>query len=247
MSLSSALAAGMCQSIAAALGGWKTALATPAALTALAFAVCLCALGNMRTGLVPAEKQMVRIRLVTGKNLAIALFIGLQSFLFFSILTWLPSMAGAKCDLGTASGKLLLLAQCCNTVPALLLPPLCQRTRRKGLLALCSTLIFILGFLLLLLLGQSIGAVFLAAGLLGVASGATMSIGLTFVSMQGANAAETARISAFTQCIGYVLASFGPTGIGFIYDALDHWTPVLICLIVFSLVMAAVGIVVEKV
>lgn len=166
---------------------------------------------------------------------------GLQSFLFFSILAWFPSIIEPRTTVAGASGTLLLLLQLCCLGPTFLIPILFQRCRRIDLLAFGCTLGFALGFLLILF-AHSFALLVIGSVVLGLAVGSTLSLAISLVAAQGRNPAETAKLSGYCQCISYALAAFGPTGLGYIYDACGTWNPVLWCMIALSLIMACVGI-----
>lgn len=238
MAGSSALMSGTCQSIALHFGGWQVSLASPV-IFALA-AIVLCSVTHRYLVLPRQQTGGAKSRLFTAKRLAIAMFMGLQAFMFFSMLTWFPSIVERNGALPLASGTMLLLLQLCCLLPSLVMPMICQRTQHKGMLACFSTLGFTLGFVLLLV--GSTAALFCATVILGLANGATVSLALTFVATQGADPVDTARVSAVSQCVGYALSTVGPSGLGYLYDVFQSWTPTLWCLIVLSVVMALLGL-----
>lgn len=238
MTASSALMSGSCQGIAARFGGWQVSLAAP-----LVFALAALVLSGMARQELVVPRQTgaaARTRLFTAKRVTIALFMGMQSFLFFSLLTWFPSILERNGPLPLPSGTVLLLLQVFSLIPAFSMPILCQRIRRKGLLTCVCTLCFALGFFLMLI--GTVPALLCGSAILGIACGATMSLALTFVATQGGSAVETARVSAFSQCVGYALSTVGPSGLGYLYDVFRSWTPPLLFLIVFSLLMALLGL-----
>ena len=219
MTVSSAVAAGVCQPLMRALGSWRASLASPVALYALAACALMLAWRRVTTRLPLPGGDASRARF-GARQLAVALFSGLQSFLFFSMLAWYPSMAASLCPELTFTGALMLLMQLVSLFPALVVPTLAGRTRNKGTLA--------------------------CAGALGLGNGATLSLALMFIATQGNNAAETARISGQCQCVGYLVAALGPTLFGFVYDALGSWTPILAAMIALSALMAALGLYAAK-
>ncbi len=240
MTAMSALTSGTCQGLAEALGSWRGSLAFPALYCVIAMLAFLPAWSQAETRLGNALVKS-RQKLFCRRNLLIALYMGLQSFFFFSILAWLPSIVGWSHPQVKATGMLVLVVQGVSLLPSFIVPVLGQKAKRKGLLTLGVTLFFSIGFWLVLRGGANLGIMVLGAVVLGLAIGSTMSLALTFVATQGVDAADTARISGFCQCIGYSIASFGPTGLGYVFDRLGSWTPVLWIVIGLSLVMALLG------
>ena len=240
MTAASALSSGTCEWIAASFGGWRAGLVASILPTILTIAVCLFAQRSF-AGKLSAGEEVGRYQYFNGKNMSVAAYWGLQAFLFFTCITWFPSIWEDHCGLSGVSGKMLLLMQLCCLPPTFLLPILCEKVQRKGLLTVFCTLLFVPGIALLLPRGQSLALAVLSSVLLGLANGATMSLGLTFVALRGRTAAETAGISALTQCIGYLLAAFGPMGIGFVFDLTGKWDSALLLLMIFAVMMALVG------
>ena len=62
------------------------------------------------------------------------------------------------------------------------------------------------------------------AVLFGVGTGASVILGLAFISLRAASVRQSVALSAMAQCIGYLLAATGPVAMGFLHDALGGWT-----------------------
>lgn len=239
MTAASAIVSGISIALAASIG-WEGSLASCAVFAVLAIVLFLL------TGRTFAGKLTLRGALPEGRcfrrgHIAVAVFMGLQSFLFFSILAWFPSIIEPRTTVANASGTLLLLLQLCCLGPTFLIPILFQHCRRIDLLAFGCTLGFVLGFVLVLF-ANSFFLLVIGSIILGLAVGSTLSLAISLVAAQGRNPAETAKISGYCQCISYALAAFGPTGLGYVYDACGTWDPVLWCMIALSVLMALVGL-----
>ena len=137
---------------------------------------------------------------------------------------------------------LLLVMQACGLIPCFLMPSVTQKVCRRGMLAFCGAMLFVLSFGCMALCRGSYTMILLGAVFCGFACSGTLSLSLTIIAGQGANAAETAKISALSQCIGYAFAAFGPTGLGLLYDCLGRWEPVLACLLVMAVGMTFLGL-----
>ena len=242
MTASSAIIAGCCQSISSVLGGWRYSMVSPIVLTIFAAVVCLCASSFIVPRLTMEISANRAPKLINMRRVAIAVFMGLQAFLFFSVLTWYPSITASRFELPVKSGQMLLIMQLFSLIPAFVMPILSQKLKKKGWLAAFSTLLLTLGFVLILI-GNSVMVGILGTIILGLGMGATISLALTFIATQGKTAAETAQVSAFSQCFAYLIAAFGPTGLGYVFDIFNSWNLILGCMIVLSLVMAAFGFV----
>lgn len=241
MTAASSFFSGTCQSIAAAFGGWQMGLAAPVILTFLSLGACIASGKELSVKL--EAHQKVRARdCVTAKHVAVAVFMGIQSFFYFSMLAWLPSIVESFGSFRSGSGMLLLAMQACGLIPCLAMPTVTQRVHRRDLLCFFTASLFVLGFAAIGLWGNSSAIVFAAALMVGFATSGTLSISLTIIAQQGENAAETALISAVSQCIGYACSAFGPTGLGYLFDVFGNWQIVMVCLTVMAVGMSLLGL-----
>ena len=237
----SSIFSGICQNIALDFGGWRMGLAAPGVLCLVSVAACLFS-GKLLAVRLETQTAAASRNCITRKHIAVALYMGIQSFFYFSMVAWLPSIAEALVPVSGASGMLLLIMQACGLIPCLLMPSVTQRVRRRDLLAFFGAFLFVLSFGCMALCRGSYNMILLGAVFSGFGCSGTLSLSLTIIAGQGDNAAETAKISAMSQCIGYALAAFGPTGLGLLYDCLGRWEPVLICLIVMAVGMTLLGL-----
>lgn len=241
MTAASSFFSGTCQRIADVFGGWQMGLASPVVLAAVSIAACL--LSGKRLSVTLEASTPVRARdCITRRHVAVAVFMGTQSFFYFSLLAWLPAIAESLGGLTGDSGLLLLAMQACGLIPCLGMPMVTQHARRRDLLCALTAMQFVFGFLIILLWGSSQTMVYTAALLLGFGCSATLSISLTIIAEQGKNAAETAMISALSQCIGYGFSAIGPAVLGYLYDAFGKWEIILVILTAMAVGMSLLGL-----
>lgn len=244
MTLLSALSAGFAVPFSGALDGWGNALAAFAALPVIAAPAWLFA---ARHGAAPnAQGRSASLREAAKgvTNLCIALFMAFQSALFFCAMAWLPSVlierGAAKAD----AGLLVLLMQLVSLITNFLMPILMQRfPNRRGRLALLCGVTYAAGFLILLQPAVPAWARVLSVVLLGLASGLCLSFALTMIAVRGRDQRETAGISAYAQCVGYLVAAPAPALLGSLYDATGSFLLPVIALVVLCvpLVLSGVG------
>lgn len=240
MTAASSIFSGTCEGIAKTLGGWQMGLAAPVVVVAISIAACL--LSGSRLAVRLDATGTVSAGCIRPKHVAVALYMGIQSFIYFSMLAWLPAMARSMGAVQGDTGMLLLVMQACGLVPCFAMPIVTQRVRRRDLLCFGTASLFIVSFLTILLWGSAYPALMFGAVLCGFGCSGTLSISLTIIAEQGRNAAQTAIISALSQCIGYALAAFGPTGLGYLFDAFGNWRIVLACMVVLSTAMTCLGL-----
>lgn len=240
MTAASSIFSGTCEAIAVSLGGWQMGLAAPVVVVVISIATCLLS-GNRLAVRLDATGG-VSAKCIRPKHVAVALYMGTQSFIYFSMLAWLPAMARSLGAVRGDTGMLLLIMQACGLIPCFAMPIVTQKVRRRDLLCFGTASLFVLCFLSILLGGSAYPVLLLGTVLCGFGCSGTLSISLTIIAGQGRNAAETAIISAMSQCIGYALSAFGPTGLGYLYDAFGNWKIVLVCMVVLSTAMTFLGL-----
>jgi MFS transporter, CP family, cyanate transporter len=146
------------------------------------------------------------------------------------VLSWLPSIYR---DLGysaAAAGLLLSVAGLVQVPVALALPEIAARAGNQVIHLTVSTVVIGAGLAGILLAPTA--APYLWVGLVGIGQGASFALALSLFVLRTRRVAETARLSAMAQSIGYVLAAGGPFAIGVIHEATRSWTPPLMLLLV---------------
>ena len=238
---SAAIAAGATVPLAHLLGhGWRGGLAIWAAPAIVALVVWLPQLS--REAPPPAgSARPARMREVTRDPVTwqLTLFFAIQSWGFYSVLAWLPSIFEAH-GIGTTSAGLLLGLSGIVGVPvALAVPNFAARRHDQRLLAVALTAVTLCGYGGLLL--APAGAPVLWALLIGLGQGACFPLALTMIVLRSGSAQLTPGLSTHVQCVGYLLAAAGPFAIGALHDATGSWTASLIVLVVLLAGQAVSG------
>lgn len=157
----------------------------------------------------------------------VTLFLGLNSFVYYVAVSWLPSILTDAEFTPAKAGSLHGVLQLSTAVPGLLLVPIVGRLRDQRLVALCVSLLAAVG-----LAGLSLdpSAAVLWTIIFGAGTGAGIVLGLSFLSLRAATAHQAAALSGMAQCIGYLLAAGGPPLVGALREAEGSWsTPLLVC------------------
>jgi CP family cyanate transporter-like MFS transporter len=145
--------------------------------------------------------------------LAVTLFFGFQSLLFYSILTWLPAILEARAGISpVAAGALVALAAVLGAPASLVVPPLAVRRPGQVGWIIAVSLPPAVGIVGLLVAPDAAPVVW--ALLLGTGTGAAFPLAMTLVLQRTRDVAQTGRLSASAQSIGYLIAATGPLGVG---------------------------------
>jgi len=236
--------------ISAALGGalavplahlssWPAALASPLVLVVMAMIFWLPryrysqGLGSINTGSINTDSANVNApgaptftRPVWRYALAwqVTLFMGLNAFVFFLIIGWLPAMLQAAGYSARQAGALHGLMLLFGAFPALLLMPLFRYLRDQRLMTLAISLGLFAGYWGLWQLPAQ-GALWSA--LLGLAAGSGFVASLSLITLRTRNPLQATQLSGMVQCLGYLTACAGLLLTGWMHDLSGNWSGVL--------------------
>ncbi|WP_017185689.1 CynX/NimT family MFS transporter [Alkalibacillus haloalkaliphilus] len=171
----------------------------------------------------------------------VTIFMGLQSFLFYCLVTWLPEILHSDGMSLTLSGWMVSILQIVGLPSTMIAPYLAGRLVNQKPIMVVVGILYLPGFILLLV-GGHIGVIVASVVLLGVAQGATIGLSLTFLSLRARNAKQAANLSGMAQSVGYLLAAVGPFVIGFMFDLTSSWNGPIITLLIVCVIMTFFGI-----
>lgn len=205
--------------------GWQTVLS----LFALP---ALVALGSIpilypKKATVTATAAQSKVSLITSLKhdrmaLKLALFMGLQSLIFYTLATWLPTIYHAAGATSAEAGLLLAVFQFIGVPAALLLNVF--HSQRQTLRWLLAGYLLGLGLLAWHGLGW-----WLAAIILGFTAALMFSLALNLIATSSYDAATITNRAAIAQSLGYLLAAIGPVMLGQLQQLTHSWlNPLLV-------------------
>ncbi|RQO35888.1 MFS transporter [Herminiimonas sp. KBW02] len=169
----------------------------------------------------------------------VSLFLGLNSFVYYIMTTWLPTMLTDAGYSAAEAGNLHGLMQFSAATPGLLVVPLVSRFRDQRGIAFGASLLTVISIVGLMFVP---GLAALWTCVFGFSAGATLILGLAFVSLRASSSLQAAALSGMAQCIGYTLAAIGPILIGKIHDAQGNWHATLLISASAAFLMALFGL-----
>ncbi|HML36550.1 MAG TPA: MFS transporter [Bacillota bacterium] len=175
----------------------------------------------------------------------ITIYFGLQSFNYYSLTAWIPSILQSNGTSPVMAGYLALWFQLVGIPSSFLTPILAGRVKNQFSIVAGACVAYFLGFGILALF-HSVPATFIALAFLANGGCASFAWSMAMFSLKAANAEESVKLSGMTQSIGYLLSAIGPTLCGVIFDAVGTWTIVFILYFIITAVMIAAGILASK-
>jgi CP family cyanate transporter-like MFS transporter len=223
ISAGGALGAGLTVPIQHRFGlDWRGALAIWVVPVLIAIVMLFPRVAMNRTLHEPRANSVARPRL-WGERLAwqVSLFMGLQSFLFFAVSSWTPTMLIDGGMSEQRAGAMLSLMNIIGLFASFMAPILAQRGPDQRWLVAA-----VLG-----IWGVAIGGLVIAPTAwtplwmicFGIAAGAALSVALSLIVLRAPDTAHAAALSGMAQGVGYLLASTGPFLLGALHDAFGGW------------------------
>ncbi|MDQ0207787.1 CynX/NimT family MFS transporter [Alkalicoccobacillus murimartini] len=243
MSVFAALASGITVPLAEGVGlGWNTTLLLWAALVLVGLAVWVPQLRGKNSEPSAAQVQPLSSSLWRSAIAwQVTLFMGLQSFLFYSSVAWLPEiMQSHGMEVATA-GWMLSLMQFAGLPGNFLAPILAGRMTDQRALIIGISILYTLG-ISGLLIGGSTAFLIVSIILMGLASGSSISLALTLIGLRSATAKQASKLSGMAQSLGYLLAAAGPIAVGLLFDFFHTWTAPLLLFIIILIAMVITGL-----
>lgn len=214
---SSTISVGSTPAIARAFAGdWRPTLgvwAIPALIAACAW--------------LPLRRVDVPARVVTTHNVAwrsplawaVALNMGLQATLFYSLASWLATLLidrGVAADTAALDLSFFYLPQIAS---ALVAPVVLARTRHQGLVAAAA--MAVAGITIVAALYGPVAWIPFWCAIVGSALGFVFAFALTFLVLRSRTAQTAATLSGMAQTVGYIMAASGPLVLGLLRAAPD--------------------------
>lgn len=245
LSAVAAIAAGLSVPIAGlAHEGWRWSLGVWAGLAVIGVAVLAPRLRRTHeVGVDPITPEAPEARgrspWTSALGWQVTLFMGVQSAVYYTLITWLPSIEqGAGVSAATAGFHQLLLNSAGIVGSLLAAAVIHRRPHDQRLIALAIAVLIGLG-----LAGElaipTVSAVWVCV--IGLGTGGSLGLALSLFALRTAGHRQAADLSGMAQSIGYLMAAAGPIAIGVLHDATGSWSVALVAvlgLVVVQLLMS---------
>lgn len=242
ISLSGALGAGLTIPIMNALDlGWRQALVWPAMMAIPALAAMLPWLAQARnarhlrhTHHAPTGIWRNHIAwLVSG-------YMGLQSFVFFGTMGWLPTYLISEGMSEAQAGAMVALSPLAGVVGSFSAPLLVHRRDDQRWLVWVSSALTAAGIIGFILAPTTLTIVW--TSLFGCGCGMILSLALAFIGLRTPDSRHAADLSGMAQTVGYLIAAIGPFGLGLVFDLVGDWTLPFVLILIVCALMTIIGL-----
>lgn len=247
MGIATALASYLAMPITQA-SSWKGLILL---LTLLCLATFLVWLPNHRYNhrLAPQTKQKSQIKVMRNKQVwAIIIFSGFQSLIFYTVMTWLPTMS-IHAGLSSHEAGLLTSILSLISIPfSMTIPSLTTSlsTRNRQLMLTLVSLAGVIGISMLFFPINNFIYWLAIHLLIGTATSALFPYLMVNFSLKTSAPEKTAQLSGLSQTGGYILAAFGPTLFGYSFDLFHSWVPSVAALLLIDILMTVALFTVDR-
>lgn len=220
-------------------------------LTLLCLATFLVWLPNHRYNhrLAPQTKQKSQIKVMRNKQVwAIIIFSGFQSLIFYTVMTWLPTMS-IHAGLSSHEAGLLTSILSLISIPfSMTIPSLTTSlsTRNRQLMLTLVSLAGVVGISMLFFPINNFIYWLAIHLLIGTATSALFPYLMVNFSLKTSAPEKTAQLSGLSQTGGYILAAFGPTLFGYSFDFFHSWVPAVAALLLVDILMTVALFTVDR-
>ncbi|HET5057595.1 TPA: CynX/NimT family MFS transporter [Streptococcus pneumoniae] len=220
-------------------------------LTLLCLATFFVWLPNHRYNhrLAPQTKQKSQIKVMRNKQVwAIIIFSGFQSLIFYTVMTWLPTMS-IHAGLSSHEAGLLTSILSLISIPfSMTIPSLTTSlsTRNRQLMLTLVSLAGVVGISMLFFPINNFIYWLAIHLLIGTATSALFPYLMVNFSLKTSAPEKTAQLSGLSQTGGYILAAFGPTLFGYSFDLFHSWVPSVAALLLIDILMTVALFTVDR-
>lgn len=220
-------------------------------LTLLCLATFLVWLPNHRYNhrLAPQTKQKSQIKVMRNKQVwAIIIFSGFQSLIFYTVMTWLPTMS-IHAGLSSHEAGLLTSILSLISIPfSMTIPSLTTSlsTRNRQLMLTLVSLAGVVGISMLFFPINNFIYWLAIHLLIGTATSALFPYLMVNFSLKTSAPEKTAQLSGLSQTGGYIPAAFGPTLFGYSFDLFHSWVPSVAALLLIDILMTVALFTVDR-
>lgn len=244
MNLLGAIASGISVPIAVGLGfGWQGSLGIWGILSFSSIIFWLPQIRHNHKKIATTTSQMSNRQINlwrSGLAWQVTLFMGLQSMVFYVLITWLPEILKSQGINADQSGWLLSVMQLGLLPFTFIVPIIAGRMSNQRILVTITSILLLTGIIGLFWGPSHVLVLWII--IIGMGIGFAFSLSMMFFGLRTKNAEQAAELSGMAQSVGYLLAAIGPTLFGFLHDVTNSWMIPILSLVVISILILIFGL-----
>ncbi|HEL1631883.1 MFS transporter [Streptococcus suis] len=220
-------------------------------ITGLVFMAFLIWLPNVKNNHRFASENQGNQKSSIWKNkaaIAFLIFGGLQSVLYYTEITWLPtisqSVGFSKAEAGLMAGFFNMTAIPMSMIIPAVLSRQTKEMRRNIMLAISS--VTLLGLVMMALIPTNLILWSALHIILSFSNAALFPYMMLSFTLKTSNSQATAQLSGMVQTGGYLIAAFGPGLLGYSYPIFGNWMPLILALAIVTLAMMWTIVLIER-
>jgi CP family cyanate transporter-like MFS transporter len=166
-------------------------------------------------------------------------FLTFETIIFYSLFSWLPSIAHSHGVSATTAGAALSLFSLVGIPMSMFVPALADRRPNQGPMAVALSVVTIGGLIALLV---SPGLFVVWAIVLGIAQGGAFGLALTLLVVRAPDGPSAAELAGMATSIAYFVAAGVSLLLGVLHDLTGSWNGAVLVVIAATVAQAVIGI-----
>ncbi|HEM3703078.1 TPA: MFS transporter [Streptococcus suis] len=227
---------------------WQVFIYLITAIVFLAFLIWLPNVKNNHRFETKNQQQQTGSLWKNKAAIAFLIFGGLQSVLYYTEITWLPTISQSvgftKAEAGLMAGIFNLTAIPMSMIIPAILSRQTKEMRRNIMLGTSSATL--LGLALMTFLPSNFILWSILNVILSFSNAALFPYMMLGFTLKTSSSQATAQLSGMVQTGGYLIAAFGPGLLGYSFPLFGSWMPLILALAVVTLAMMWTIVLIEK-
>ncbi|MGQ7359257.1 MFS transporter [Streptococcus suis] len=227
---------------------WQVFIYLITAIVFLAFLIWLPNVKNNHRFETKNQQQQTGSLWKNKAAIAFLIFGGLQSVLYYTEITWLPTISQSvgftKAEAGLMAGIFNLTAIPMSMIIPAILSRQTKEMRRNIMLGTSSATL--LGLALMTFLPSNFILWSILHIILSFSNAALFPYMMLGFTLKTSSSQSTAQLSGMVQTGGYLIAAFGPGLLGYSFPLFGSWMPLILALAVVTLAMMWTIVLIEK-
>jgi len=220
--------------------GWRGSLVIWSGLALITLLIWLPQLMKKHDAKKKINNQKIGGMLRSPLAWKITVFMGAQSLIFYTLITWLPTILTANGYDIHLAGWGVFIFQFASIPFTFIIPVIADRMKNQVMLAFVSSGLILAGIIGLLAGLSELSILWVV--FLGIGNGSAFSLSMMFFTLRTKDGYEAAELSGMAQSLGYLLAAVGPVLVGGLQDITGSWTLPLSMMALFAIVMLIMGV-----